>query len=238
MKFFILISILIIPSLSYAETTEVKSLDKIEKSILNIEKTAIETREQNLENSKKIDVIYTKSNESNFVSNFIISIINSFLAALIFWLIFNKYTDYRNKKRIRPKIDIDLHHIYVDLFFVFDTVMRDKNMHSPSIFQQEIKAGELSKEDIELGLQNKSINETCLYGACSNNLIIGKRLYEAFTKIDQNIDRIFQFNQYLDIDNEVPLLENIHQCINQYPLKNYADSVHTIIGGKSFGPVT
>lgn len=238
MKFFILISILIIPSLSYAETTEVKSLDKIEKSILNIEKTAIETREQNLQNSKKIDVIYAKSNESNFVSNFIISIINSFLAALIFWLIFNKYTDYRNKKRIRPKIDIDLHHIYVDLFFVFDTVMQDKNMYSPSIFQQEIKAGELSKEDIELGLQNKSINETCLYGACSNNLIIGKRLYEAFTKIDQNIDRIFQFNQYLDIENEVPLLENIHQCINQYSLKNYADSVHTNIGGKFFGPVT
>ena len=82
MKFFILISILIIPSLSYAETTEVKSLDKIEKSILNIEKTAIETREQNLQNSKKIDVIYAKSNESNFVSNFIISIINSFLALL------------------------------------------------------------------------------------------------------------------------------------------------------------
>lgn len=238
MKVFIAFLIFFITPFSYVHSEEVNNLNNLEQSMIKLEKSVEETKSNSESTSTKVNSILEKVNESNIGYDFILSLINSLLAALIFWLIFNKRTEYINKKRIRPKIDLDLYHIYKDLFFVFDTIMIDRNMYSPSHFQKEIKNGCLTKEQIELGLQNKSLNETCLYGVCAHNLIIGKRLYESFLDIDKNIDRIFQFNQYLDTKVEVPLLENIHQNINRYSLNNYADSVHTKIGDQTFSPVT
>lgn len=225
MKFLILIFILITPSVSYTQTVNVENLEKTQQSLLKVEETVVEIKKESSNHSEKLDLISKKLNESNFLWDFLMSLSNSILAAFIFWLGFNKIPYCLDKKRIRPKIEVDLYHIYMDLFFIFDSVMRENKMSSTSLFQQEIKFGELTKEQIELGLQNKSLNKSCLYGKCQENIVIGKDLYEYFSKIDSNIDRIFQFNKYLATKDEILLLENIHQNITQYNLKNHSDSV-------------
>ena len=86
-------------------------------------------------------------------SNILLPILLSVVAAIIFWLVFSHIPEQKRRKKLRPIVELALFDTYKKLFSLFDLVMRHSS-HSPSFFQSQIRAGNLSEEDIKLGLQN------------------------------------------------------------------------------------
>jgi hypothetical protein len=189
--------------------------------------------------SSKIEMLIekTETNRFDYFKDFIYPILLSIIAAIIFWFVFSFFPESRRRKKIRPKLDLDMYNVYTTLFFIFDLVMRSNN-YSPSNFQYRIKGNKLSKEDIDLGLQNKCLNETYLYDNNVNKhlLVIGKSLFESASKIDLIVERLFNFSNYLTAD-EILLLEKIRKKLQVYELGDYNTNASTVIGGIELKPV-
>ena len=187
----------------------------------------------------KIDtLIRQKSNfEFHYFKDFIYPILLSVIAGIIFWLIFSFIPERRRLKKLRPKLELDMYQVYMNLFFLFEIVMRHDN-HSPSDFQQKIKGNKLTKDDLELGLQDKCLNETYLYDSnVSKTLMpIGKSLFDSVAEIDLNIEHLFSFSNYLTA-NEIILLEKVRKKLLVYDLRNYSRSAVSVIGGIELKPV-
>jgi hypothetical protein len=179
----------------------------------------------------------SENREFNLVREIISPIFISILAAIIFWATFSFLPERRRRLKIRPKLDLDIYYVYSHLFSIFDAVMRG-NSYSPSHFQQTIRGTKLKFEDLELGLQNKCLNETYLYDNNVNKFMIvtGEILSDDSSKIDLNVDRLFNFSSYLTT-YEILLLEKIRKKLQTYDLKNYRRSAISILGGIELKPI-
>lgn len=168
---------------------------------------------------------------------FIYPIILSIIAAIIFWFAFSYFPERSRKKKIRSKIEHEIYQVYTRLFSLFDTTMRFNN-HSPSNYQPAIRGNKLKPRDIELGLQNKCLNEHYFFDkAIEGRLLpIGKILADIINKIDNSIDRIFDFNMYLSSD-EILQLEEIRKKLHVYDLENYDKEAVSKIGSMELYPV-
>lgn len=177
-----------------------------------------------------------KPNRSVF-SEFVYPIFLSIIAAVIFWFAFSFIPERSRKLKIRGKIDLEIYQVYTRLFALFDLIMR-KNNHSPSDYQQLIRGKKLSKRDIEIGLQNKCLNESYMfYPELRDNLLpIGKNLWKYENKINGIIDRLFNFSFYLN-PVEILLFENIRNKLNTYELEDYNRDAFAEIGGMKLHPV-
>jgi hypothetical protein len=146
------------------------------------------------------------------------AILLNIAAAIIFWIFFAWIPERRRRHKLRPKLELGIYQVYSALFRQFDAVMRT-DIHSPSAFQKEIKAKALSAEDIELGLQNKCLNESFRYDENVNRflIVVGKEMLEERGRVDRNIDRVFAFSSYLTT-NEILLLEKIRGKLETYDL--------------------
>lgn len=160
-------------------------------------------------------------NDKSMFWEFFYPILLSIIAAIIFWVTFSYFPERTRKKKMRVKIDLEIHQVYSKLFALFDNVMR-RNDNSPSDYQDLIRGKKLSKRDIEIGLQNKCLNESYLfYPEIKDSLLpIGNNLWNSEQKIDRLIDRIFNFSMYLHAE-EILLLENIRNKLNTYELEDY-----------------
>lgn len=187
----------------------------------------------------KIDTLKQQRNSSefNYFKDFINPVLLSVIAGIIFWLIFSLLPERKRMKKIRPKLDLDMYNVYMNLFFLLDLVMRP-NCHSPSDFQQKIKGNKLTKEDLELGLQDKCMNETYLYDSnVSKALIVtGKSMFDRAAEIDLNIEHLYSFSNYLTAD-EIILLERIRKKLQVYDLHDFNRSAVSVIGGVELKPV-
>ena len=191
------------------------------------------------EQSTKINhlIEMNEQNRFDYFKDLIYPILLSIIAAVIFWLVFSYFPERSRRRKIRPKLDLDMYNVYTNLFSIFDLVMRPNN-HSPSNFQPKIKGNKLEKEDLELGLQNKCWNETYLYdtNVSKNLLVIGKNLFEIASKIDRTVERLFNFSNYLSAD-EILILEKIRKKLQVYGLSDYNRNAASIIGGMELKPV-
>jgi hypothetical protein len=158
-------------------------------------------------------------------------------AAIIFWLIFAFVPEKRRRNKVRPKLELGIYQVYSTLFALFDSIIRF-DVHSPSSFQKEIKGKRLRSEDIELGLQNKCLNETFLYDKEISHLLIpiGKDLFEKRSKIDQLIERVFAFSENLTI-TEILILEQIRGKLEAYDLEHWDRRAGVCIGKMQYMPV-
>lgn len=164
----------------------------------------------------------------------VIPVLLSIISAIIFWFVFS-FLPYRyRRKKLRPKLDLDIYLVCTALFRVFDLVMRF-NHHSPSFFQDKIQGDKLSLDDIELGLQNKCLNETFLYdqSISEHMLVIGEQLHEIEVEINNAIERLFNFSSYLT-EKEILLLEQIRKKLQVYNLKDYNRSAMPNFGGEQY----
>jgi len=111
---------------------------------------------------------------------------------------------------------------------------------SPSYFQQEIRSGLLTKEDIKLGIQNKCLNENYLYDSKISNslLVIGRDIFRRAESIDRLVDKVLNFSQYVHSD-EIILLERIREAVKRYDFGEEAVKKNpaTKIGGKTLLPL-
>jgi hypothetical protein len=185
----------------------------------------------------KINLLTNSLNESNFQKEFVYPIILSIISAFIFWLAFSYLPELRKKRKMREKLDLNLYQIQTGLFSIFDLIMR-YNKHSPSSYQKEIKANSLTQNEINLGIQNKCLNETYLFDSKVNHTLmaIGEKLYERTKAIDQTIERSFNFFFFLS-SHEILLLEKIRTILYTYDLKNFKNPAKSIVAGQELCPV-
>jgi hypothetical protein len=174
---------------------------------------------------------------SHPVREFVYSILLNIAAAIIFWLFFAYFPERHRRTKLRPKVELGIYQVYRTLFATFDSIMRSE-ARSPSSFQKKINGNALRPEDIELGLENKCLNETFLYDEkVSRSLIpIGKELFEMERVIDEATERLFAFSSYLTT-REILILEQIRGTLQVYTLKHYDRPAGARIGDTRYMPV-
>lgn len=176
--------------------------------------------------------------ENFTILNSLISIILSLISACIFWMFFSYWPEKKRSNKLRPVVEILLFNVYRKIFSIFDTIMRHTE-HSPSFYQSDIISGKLSKNDIELGLQNKCLNEHYKYDLNINIylLIIGQKIQDNINDIDKLLNRILSFDTYATTE-ELLLLEDIREKIHAYFNERYINhKCEYTINGKIMRPV-
>lgn len=172
-------------------------------------------------------------------SNILLPILLSVVAAIVFWLVFSYLPERKRRKKLRPIVELALFDTYKKLFSLFDLVMRHSS-HSPSFFQSKIHAGNLSVDDIQLGLQNKCLNESYLYDPCVKDalLVVGEEILARTLDIDQLANKVLNFHTYSTAE-ELVILEKIREKIRVYHFgeRHIEKPCGTIINGQVLLPV-
>lgn len=168
-----------------------------------------------------------------FNENLLLPIILSIIAAIIFWLVFNYFPEKRKFKKIRPKIEFDLFQIHFELVFYFFKLYQISPFRSVEN-QHKIEAGCLTKNEIELWLQNKCLNDTYKYDSNSNKLIpIGEELKRIALKYSERLQKLLNFVDYLSV-NEILLLQKIEYILFTY---DYESEAVLIVGNTKHYPI-
>lgn len=202
-------------------TNEIRKSNKELKVLLTKEATLNNEILSKLDKQEiQIDSLKRKIKETDYFTEFIYPIFLSIIAAFIFWVFIAYLPERTRKNKIREKLDLNEYQIYLELFVIFDTVMRHRK-HSPSNYQSKIQGNKLDENDIRFGLQNKCLNEHYLYYKEVRNILlpIGKSLTERIKKIDKIIEQIFNFSFYLSSE-EILLLEKIRSQLHTYEIEN------------------
>ena len=176
--------------------------------------------------------------ENFTILNSLISIILSLISACIFWIFFSYWPEKKRSNKLRPVVEIFLFNVYRKIFSIFDTIMRHAE-HSPSFYQSDIISGKLSKNDIELGLQNKCLNKHYKYDLNINIylLIIGQKVQDDINDIDKLLNRILSYYTYATTE-ELLLLEDIREKIHTYFNERYINhKCEYTINGEIMRPV-
>lgn len=100
--------------------------------------------------------------------------------------------------------------------------------------QHEIMAGCLTKEEIEIWLQDKCLNDTYKFDENKEKFIsIGNDLEQIAFKYSERLNKILNFIDYLSVE-EILLLQKIEYKLFTY---NYKGSAESKIGGKKYYPL-
>lgn len=171
-------------------------------------------------------------------SIFVYPLVLSLISALIFWLVFSYWPEHKRRKKLRPIVELCLFECYQCLFSLFDLLMKYQ-CNSPSFYQNAIRGGTLSDEEIRLGLQNKCLNESYLYDSNVKNqlLIIGDDIYRRSKQIEGYTDKIIGYSAYASA-KELILVENIVHELKRYDFgeHNVSKQAATVIGGQTRFP--
>ncbi|MEI1721604.1 hypothetical protein V8P88_16125 [Acinetobacter baumannii] len=215
----------------YANEKE-KEKEQTYKIIKNIENLNLELKQIK---SNQISIMNTLTDDSiNFKKEIGLPVLLSVIAGIIFWIIFQLIPAPKRKNSLRPKIEKDLLKISSTMIHMVELTMLH-NENPVSFFYEEISSGQITKELIETGLYNKALNKDHLVGNFSSNIVIGKKIYDYASEIEERIERIFYFNEQLDT-KEILILEDIYQTLKKYGLSDYDSKYQTIVAGFTFTP--
>ena len=161
------------------------------------------------------------------------AIVTSFIASVVFYLCFQYLPEKRRYNRIRPRIEVELMEITDSLFFYIEMPLRHE-IHSSSFFQKEIREGKLVKEDFELGLYNKCLNDSYVYDENSNLMIvIGDKLKYHADQLSLGIRNVLMSQQFLTSD-EILIIEDINRLLYTY---QYDGDANLKVGTSYYRPV-
>lgn len=171
-------------------------------------------------------------------SNIMLPILLSIIAAVIFWFVFSFIPEKKRRTKLRPIVELTIFDAYKKLFSLFDLAMRH-SLTCPSFYQLKIRAGNLSKDNIKLGLQNKCLNQSFLYDPHISNalLIVGDKILEHSKNIDELCNKALTFHTYTAA-KELILLEKIREKIRAYHFdeRQVNKPCRIVINGQVFHP--
>ena len=149
------------------------------------------------------------------------AIITSFIASFLFFAFFQYIPEKGKYGRIRPRIEVELMEISDALFFYLETPLRH-SQHFASLFQKRIKYGTLTKDDFEICLYNKCLNETYLFDESAGKMeIVGPRLQKQANEISKKIQQVLMNQQYLSA-SEILIIEDINRLLFVYEYEGNA----------------
>lgn len=151
-------------------------------------------------------------------SNISISIISSIIAAVIFHYAFITIPLKKRKNKLRPIVETDMNLIYAQFNFAFDLIFRHSE-NGASYYQDEMRGGQLIKQNFHIALQNKLLSGRYLEHKDINPhlIIIGDRLKNYLNEINILLQHIISLYDYCS-DDEILLLGKIRQQIKNIHL--------------------
>ncbi len=165
--------------------------------------------------------------------NILMAVITSLVASVVFYLFFQLIPEKIRYRKIRPRIEIELTEIVSSLFFYLEEPFR-YNTHFASFFQDEMCNGFINKTDFELGLYNKSLNESYLFDENKDKMIVvGHILKKYADEISNKIHQVLLNQQYLS-SNEILIIEDIDRLLYTH---SYDSNAVDQIGNRVFRPV-
>ncbi|MDR2062457.1 MAG: hypothetical protein LBQ29_13765 [Acinetobacter sp.] len=224
-----IIILLILLTLPFKIFAKIESIDEV---------TLLQTIEKNNSDIEKIiknqnKILENQNNDKiNIKKEIGLPVFLSVIAGIIFWIIFQVIPTINRRKQLRPKIDKDLMNISSTMIHMVQLSLLH-NENPVSFFNKELSNGTLTKEAINIGLYNKSLNNDHLVGVFSRNIVIGEEIYIHTKKIEERIERILYFNEQLSI-NEIMILEEIYQNIKKYDLSDFNRKYETTISGITY----
>ncbi|WP_167615871.1 hypothetical protein [Maribellus sediminis] len=154
----------------------------------------------------------------------LIPVLLSIVSAIIFWFTFSYMPNRKRVHKIQPKINQDLYIVSENLYRIFHLIMSEKKNSQTCYFTKQILSGNLTKDEINLGLQNKCSNASSLKYAQINPymVIIGEDLYSRTSIIINKINDLYVFSEFLSAD-QIILLEKIKKTIQAVDFSGYKE---------------
>ena len=120
MKTSILLTIIIIFSTCYTFVKAEAPVDINKEEIIKIQKLVNNNRSELeiIKNYQKSTLDALNNKSINPIKEIGLPVILSLVAGFIFWFIFQVLPDHRRKKKLRPKIENDLHNVSTSIGFV------------------------------------------------------------------------------------------------------------------------
>lgn len=162
-------------------------------------------------------IIAKTLNKKAMTSNELIAaIITSFIAAVIFWFVFNFIPSKCELKKVKPMIDYNLYQIYFNLSFFLQIPFCPKLTHS-MYSQNKFNNGQFTMEDFRLFLSTKCLNEDYqkIDETAKLLLPIGETLKKDSQKILEMIQGTYVFNKYLSAE-QIILCRKIADKLSMY----------------------
>lgn len=153
-------------------------------------------------------------------SGFLVSIVTSIIAAVLFWMVFDYIPKKRKYNKIRPLVD---NYIYWTQFYLWAFLSRPFYYQEGVCInnQRQFNAGLLQEKDFDIALQNKCLNDTYKFDEYKNLFMsIGRKLKLNIDEIDERIRKLRAFLEFMSPE-EIMLLEEIAYRLSR---QNY-DSV-------------
>ena len=172
-------------------------------------------------------------------SVFLYPLLLSLLSGVIFWFFMEYIPKYVKLSRIKPIFYEDFSNLESQLFSVFDIIMKPSE-NTVSDYQEIIRGGKLTKEDIKIGLANKCYNESYLYDQTIARILIvvGSQLYQKFNEISSLVEKIYINRNLLTASNEILLNDIKRQISIYYPDKTKLSSnAISKVNGMEFKPL-
>lgn len=184
---------------------------------------------------KIIEIVESGSMEwfQYFNNNLLLPVLLSLISAIIFWVAFNYLPRQKKYRKIRPKVEFDLFQIQTELAVYFYELFRVNPWRGVEN-QHEINAGCLTKEDIEVWLQDKCLNDTYKFDVNRDKLIsIGSNLEKVAIRYSNSLSKLINFIEYLTTE-ETLLLQKIEYKLFTY---DYHGIAEINIGGRKLYPI-
>lgn len=161
-----------------------------------------------------------------------IAVVTSLVASIIFWLFFQYIPERRRYVKVRSKVEFDIYDIYFYTWFYLCIALDN---HSLREFpESRLRSGRATKEDFELWLQNKCLNDSYRYDEFACLLIpVGEELRDAARKICKRIERCSIYHIFLTAE-EILLLRRLSERLTVYDYDSDAASTER---GCVFRPV-
>ena len=157
----------------------------------------------------------------------------SLVASFIFWL-FSSFIPNRVRfLKVRPKVEFDICEILNGVHSYLKIALKI-NEYGWEFPFNKIEAGQATKDDFALWLQNKCLNSTYQYDAMGKYLLpVGERLESCSREICRKIELCSTYYAFMSAD-EILVLRRIAAKVRVY---SYCGSAEDIINGVCYRPV-
>lgn len=156
----------------------------------------------------------------------------SLVASFIFWLVSSFIPNQMRYRKVRPKVEFDICEILIKLHGYLRIAL-EINEYGWEFPFDKIEAGQATKDDFSLWLQNKCLNSTYQYDAMGKYLLpVGEWLESSSREICRKIELCSTYYTFMSAD-EILVLRRIAAKVRVY---SYRGSAEDTINGICFRP--
>ena len=151
-----------------------------------------------------------------------IAVVTSLAASIIFWLFFQYIPERQRYVKVRSKVEFDIYDIYFQTWFYLCIALDNYSLRE--FPESRLRAGSATKEDFELWLQNKCLNDSYRFDEFAGLLIpVGEKLQDAAKEICGRIERCSIYHFFLTAE-EILLLRGLSERLTVYEYDSNAVS--------------